>query len=156
LNSVDWERDICDDIVTMRRTEMQHTFDELTLSDLHKDARGYRPRSEYFWANWNESTNDGKQAIWNSLIDEMVESQEAEAAYERVCVEDFEAQVKQTMGYGAPDRETALRWITDGEIFNHTQDIESFVYNRGILFTDYGRELVKELIEVVIFEDPED
>jgi hypothetical protein len=86
----------------------------------------------------------------------MVVSQEAEAAYERVCVEDFETQVNATMGYGAQDRETALRWITDGEIFNHTQDIESFVYNRGILFTDYGRELVKELIEVVIFEDPED
>jgi len=131
-----------------------YTFDEQSLSDLHKDARGYRPRSEYFWGDWNQSTNDGKQAIWDSLVDEMVESQEAEAACERVCVEEFEAQVKQTMGYGASDRETALRWITDGEIFNHSQDVESFVYGRGILFTDYGRKLVKELIEIVIFEDP--
>ena len=154
MKSVDWVPDICDYINMMRRTAMQHTFDEQSLSDLHKDARGYRPRSECFWGAWNQSTNDGKQAIWDSLIDEMVASQEAEAACERVCVEEFEAQVKQTMGYGAPDRETALRWITDSEIFNHSQDVESFVFNRGILFTDYGRKLVKELIEIVIFEDP--
>ena len=114
---------------------MQHTFDEQTLSDLHKDARGYRPRSD-------------------NLIDEMVQSQEAEAAHERVCVEEFKALVEKTMGYGAPDRESALRWITDGETFYHSQDVEHFVWDRGILFTDYGRELVKELMEIVIFEDP--
>ena len=134
---------------------MQHTFDENTLSDLHKDARGFRPRSEYFWAEWNEASDDGKQAIWDGLCDEMVQSQEAEAAHERVCVEEFKALVEKTMGYGAPDRESALRWITDGETFYHSQDVEHFVWDRGILFTDYGRELVKELMEIVIFEDPE-
>jgi hypothetical protein len=133
----------------MRRTGMKHTFDENTLSDLYKDARGYRPRSEFFWASWNEATNDGKQAIWNNLCDEMVESQKAEAARDQACVEEFKALVEQTIGYGAPDRETALRWITDGETFHHSQDVEHFVWDRGILFTDYGRELVKELTNFV-------
>jgi predicted Fe-S protein YdhL (DUF1289 family) len=133
----------------MRRTAMKHTFDEQSLSDLHKDARGYRPRSEFFWASWSEATNDGKQAIWDNLCDEMVESQEAEARLEQELVEAFKALVERTIGYGAPDRETALRWITDGEIFNHSQDVEHFVWNRGILFTDYGRELVKELTNFV-------
>jgi predicted Fe-S protein YdhL (DUF1289 family) len=133
----------------MRRTAMKHTFDEQSLSDLHKDARGYRPRSEFFWASWSEATNDGKQAIWDNLCDEMVESQEAEARLEQELVEAFKALVERTIGYGAPDRETALRWITDGEIFNHSQDVEHFVWDRGILFTDYGRELVKELTNFV-------
>ena len=128
---------------------MKHTFDEQSLSDLHKDARGYRPRSEFFWASWSEATNDGKQAIWDNLCDEMVESQEAEARLEQELVEAFKALVERTIGYGAPDRETALRWITDGEIFNHSQDVEHFVWDRGILFTDYGRELVKELTNFV-------
>jgi hypothetical protein len=154
LKSVDRKRDVCDYIIMMRRTAMQHTFDEQSLSDLHKDARGYRPRSEYFWAEWAAASDDGKQAIWDNLIDEMVQSQEAEAAHERVCVEEFKALVEKTMGYGAPDRESALRWITDGETFYHSQDVEHFVWDRGILFTDYGRELVKELMEIVIFEDP--
>ena len=39
-----------------------YTFDEQTLSDLHKDARGSRPRSDLFWDAWNEADNDGKQA----------------------------------------------------------------------------------------------
>ena len=128
---------------------MKYTFDENTLSDLYKDARGYRPRSEFFWASWNEATNDGKQAIWDNLCDEMVESQEAEARLEQELVEAFKALVERTIGYGAPDRETALRWITDGETFHNSQDVEHFVWDRGILFTDYGRELVKELTNFV-------
>jgi len=128
---------------------MKHTFDEQSLSDLHKDARGYRPRSEFFWASWSEATNDGKQAIWDNLCDEMVESQEAEARLEQACVEEFKALIEQTIGYGAPDRETALRWITDHETFHNSQDVEHFVWDRGILFTDYGRELVKELTNFV-------
>ena len=50
-----------------------YTFDENTLSDLHKDARGSRPRSDFFWDTWNQADNDGKQAIWDGLVDEMVE-----------------------------------------------------------------------------------
>ena len=42
-----------------------YTFDEQTLSDLHKDARGSRPRSDWFWDAWNQADNDGKQAIWD-------------------------------------------------------------------------------------------
>ena len=88
---------------------MKYTFDENTLSDLYKDARGYRPRSKSFWASWSEATNDGKQVIWDFLIDEMVQRGEEEAAREQACVEEFKALVEQTIGYGAPDRETADR-----------------------------------------------
>ena len=131
---------------------MKYTFDENTLSDLHKDARGFRPRSEFFWASWKEACNDGKQVIWDNLVNEMVESQEAAAAYEQARVEEFKALVEKTMGHGAPDRATALRWITDGETFHHPQDVEHFVWEHGILFTDYGRELVKELMEFIEFQ----
>jgi len=133
----------------MKRTEMKHTFDENTLSDLYKDARGYRPRSESFWASWSEATNDGKQVIWDNLVDEMVQRGEEEAAREQACVEEFKAQITKVIEAGAGDRATALRWITCSDTFHHSQDVEHWVYNQGILFTDYGRELVKELIDCV-------
>ena len=47
---------------------MKYTFDELSVSDLHKDAYGFRP-SESFWREWQASDNDGKQELWDSMID---------------------------------------------------------------------------------------
>ena len=56
---------------------------------------------------------------------------------------------------GAGDRQTALRWMLQpaGEVFYHRQDVEGWVYGHGILFTDYGRKLVDELIDLVTFAD---
>jgi len=51
---------------------------------------------------------------------------------------------------------TALRWMTQGETFYHHQCVEHWVWNQGILFTDYGRELVKELMGIVEFVKEEE
>ena len=77
---------------------------------------------------------------------------EERAAEERDLVA-FKKEIETVIGYGAGDRETALRWMTDFETFYTTQCVEGWVFNKGILFTDYGRELVKELVEIVTFED---
>ena len=67
----------------------------------------------------------------------------------------FEMEVQSFIKMGASNRETALRWMTDDMTFYTRQDVEGWVYNRGILFTDYGRELVKELMDIVKFESEE-
>ena len=54
---------------------------------------------------------------------------------------------------GAGDEETAIRWLTQDEEFYHSQDVEHWVYNQGILFTDYGRELVKQLDNTVSYKE---
>ena len=126
-----------------------YTFDEQTLSDLHKDARGSRPRSDLFWDTWNEADNDGKQAIWDGLVDEMVENDRQEAEHREFCVGEFKALVEKTIALGAGDRATALRWIAQHDRFEHEQDVEHFVWEHGILFCDYGKALVKELMEVL-------
>ena len=41
--------------------------------------------------------------------------------------------------------------MTQDETFYHSQDVEHWVWKQGILFTDYGRELVKELEKIVEF-----
>ena len=119
-----------------------YDFDEQTLSDLHKDARGFRPRSELFWATWATQDADGKQAIWDGLIRELDQVQ-------------AKSQITAVIAAGAGNRITALRWITSTETFYHRQCVEGWVYGQGILFTDYGRELVEELMEIVTFEEIE-
>ena len=55
---------------------MNYTFNETEISDLHKDAYGFRP-SHSFWLEWQASSMDEKQAIWDSMIqhfNEMVEA----------------------------------------------------------------------------------
>ena len=128
------------------------TYDEELFSDLHKDAYGFRPRIHNFY----ESTPEEKQKIWDATILDMNAAQEAEEARAADCVKDFKAEVDMvTNTFGAGDRATALKWITDCDTFEHSQDVEGWVYNRGILFTDYGRELVKELMDIVKFESEE-
>lgn len=45
-----------------------YTFDEDTVSDLHKDAFGVRPNA-CFWREWVLSDNDGKQELWDTLVE---------------------------------------------------------------------------------------
>ena len=130
-----------------------YTFDDQTVSDLHKDARGFRPRAA-FMEGWTQSDDDNKQAIWDGLLRELDHVQAEEAHAAEVAIADFEGLVGDTIyTYGAADRETALRWLTSEETFYHSQDVEFWVYKQGVLFTDYGRELVNELMDIVTFKE---
>lgn len=123
---------------------MSYTFDENIVSDLHKDAYGFRPRSD-FWSMWDSYSNDEKQVEWDSLCDVMENSINEEKREQERAVADFETLVASTISYGAGNRVTALRWLTSEEKFNHEQSVECWVWNKGLLFTDTGRTLVKDL-----------
>lgn len=129
-----------------------YTFDENIVSDLHKDARGYRP-TEVWWTYWMNSTDAEKQMEWDGLIREMNKTAEAEKLLEETALKSFNSQINVNIALGAGDRETALRWMTQTEKFYHEQDVEHFVWKLGFLFTDEGRVLVKELMEIVQFEE---
>ena len=131
---------------------MTYTFDENIVSDLHKDARGFRP-GELFWEQWVLSTDQRKQAIWDSLIKEMNESMDRERRMEQEAIKDFESDINLNIALGAGDRETALRWMTQDEEFYFDQCVEHWVWNQGFLFTDYGRDLCKELMDIVTFKE---
>ena len=44
-----------------------YTFDENLISDLHKDAYGFRPDMS-FWATFAAFNPDQKQALWDSML----------------------------------------------------------------------------------------
>ena len=57
------------------------------------------------------------------------------------------------MYFGAGDRKTALSWITGQETFYHSQDVEHFVWEQGILFTQYGKKLIEDLLGIVEYKE---
>jgi len=138
-----------------KETRTMYTYSDQLISDLHKDARGFRPH-EAFWEGWTQSDDDNKQAIWDGLCREMDRRQEEEARREEEALVEFKAQITKVIEAGAGNRINALRWMTSSETFYSHQCVEMWVYNQGILFSDYGRELVKELMELVEFVKEEE
>jgi beta-lactamase class D len=102
---------------------LMYTFDEDTISDLHKDAYGFRP-GEYFWETWNDASDDQKQVIWDDLVDELQRGDANEILAEAIALAKFEAQIAKTMELGARDRETAIRWIVEGLDLGQYADAE--------------------------------
>ena len=126
------------------------TYSEELFSDFHKDIYGFRPSG---YDEFYDATPERKQAIWDQMeqnfLQEMVREEKAKAE----ALERFNALLEKFMTYGAADRTTALRWMTEPSRFYEVQDVEHFVWNQGILFTDEGRALVNELVEIVKFEE---
>ena len=93
-----------------------YTFDEQIVSDLHKDARGYRP-DEYFWEEWTQCGDDTRQSMWDTLLEELAAELARERdAYARAEIE-FHQRVQGAMLLGAADELTAIRWILEAEQF---------------------------------------
>jgi hypothetical protein len=95
---------------------MAYTFDAQIVSDLHKDARGYRPDA-YFWEEWNQCGDDTRQAMWDNLIRELEDTMAEDRRREAVALARFEDLLARTRQAGAGDDETAVRWILEGEGF---------------------------------------
>ena len=103
--------------------------------------------------DWNDRTPRQKQELWNALCDELEENTKAEKAAEVVAIEKFEARIQDIIELGAGNRTNALLWMTGTETFYHIQDVEHFVWEQGILFTDYGKQLIKDLAEIVEYKE---
>lgn len=126
------------------------TYSEELFSDFHKDTYGFRPRAYHqFW----DATPARKQEIWDAMGVDFEFMQERERLQKIEALAAFERDIEMHIAFGAKDRTDALRWMTQNEKFYHQQDVEHWVWNQGILFTDEGRALVKELMEVVKFEE---
>lgn len=104
----------------------QYTFDEHTISDLHKDAYGFRP-SQSFWSTFAAANPDQKQAIWDDLL----ESLEATVARERQeqarAAERFEHLIADLIRCGAKDFEMAIKWLHEAHDTNGDDDYLEFM-----------------------------
>ena len=86
----------------------QSQFDEclLWVSDLYKDVYGIRPRG-YNFHNWSfQELTD----FVNDLSEENTRLIDEEKAFEQKALKDV-------MSVGAPDKETAARWLDQADAF---------------------------------------
>ena len=127
-------------------------FDYDTFSDLHKDVHGFRPL-EILMINVKRLSNQERDDLWEALCAQLEENTKAEKAQEEVDIAKFEARIQDVIELGAGNRFNALLWIIGTETFYHIQDVEHFVWEQGILFTDYGKQLVKDLAEIVEYKE---
>ena len=96
----------------------KYTFCENTISDLHKDAWGYRP-SQGFWVRWEASNDDAKQSIWNDLIDDMVKNDAEDAKIKAENASKLAKRIKEVCKLGASNYRTAIRWILEADGLEH-------------------------------------
>ena len=115
----------------------------------HKDAFGIKGRHYDF----DSMSLEELKAEADYISEAAEEAYKQEKAHADHCVAEFKKLVAETVDLGAGDEETALRWLTQNEKFYHIQDLESWIWDKGILFTNYGRELVKRLEKIVTFQD---
>ena len=125
-------QDLCDFIYDAHKTAFgvkgrHYDFDSMSTAELEKEA-------DYI----SEACN---------------EVMAAEAAAEKKAIADFNKEVEYYKLLGAKTREDALRWMTQQDEFSHEQCVEHWVYNRGFLFTELGRTVVKEICNIVTFKE---
>lgn len=126
---------------------MTYTFNEEIFSDFHKDTYGSRPGSYHPFYN---ASDDEKQAIWDETADAFDNAQEMEKEQLRVDLKEFQTRVQEVIDLGAGDFKTAIRWMCHGEKFRDSQCVEHWVWQQGILFCDYGRQLVKHINDILL------
>lgn len=133
---------------------MTYTFDENIVSDLHKDARGFRPR-EYFWAEWNNSSDFDRQAIWDGLIRELNETMDRERQAEARAALALTERLEQMYELGATSEVQALKWIMEAEEFDDFDlryGSSYFCYHFGLSYSAVNDFRIQEAINEMLAE----
>lgn len=111
-----------------------YMFDADTVSNLHKDAHGYRP-SSYFWQNWEDASDDQKQMIWEDLCEDLSRNVALLAREAEHALQTFEDMIDDNIELGASDRETAIRWIVESLDLGGYATAEYACYHLGLSYS---------------------
>jgi hypothetical protein len=98
------------------------------LSDMFKEANGFRPKHYKEW--WTAEELKEKYAMLQQDIDDSIKR---EQYAEKQAVKKFKKLIKETISYGAGDRETAIRWLVQGEGLDwNVEDLKYFFWGHGL------------------------
>ena len=106
---------------------MLYTFDEAVLSDLHKDAYGFRP-DESFWHNWAVFNPEQKQRVWNNLLEDLKCSVDEDYEREQSAIFKFEDRVDNLMHDGTNRKAVVESLINADDCRGDAEGFE-FIYN---------------------------
>jgi len=121
---------------------MAFTFANELISDLHKDAYGFRP-SQRFFDDWKSYSDEEKQEVWDALIHTMEYNQKEEARHEADNLNKFRETVRKVMNTCGVAWNDAIDYLWDAE--DDTTDFDYFLWNYGIGYND--RRNIRKLYE---------
>jgi hypothetical protein len=128
---------------------MAYTFSDDIISDLHKDAYGFRPAQRFF-DDWNTYSDDEKQECWDTMIKDMMEAEEQQENLEAEALNTFRALVRKTMDLTGSKWYTAVRYLceAEGEDPNCSQGLDYFLWKHDLGYGDRAviRKLYKETV----------
>lgn len=96
---------------------------ESIVSDMYKDARGFRPR----WINLSAMTESELETMVNDLQVEIDQAEKSRRADQAAAVVRFSKRIGEVIKAGAKDRETALRWIHEADGSNGDNDYLCYI-----------------------------
>lgn len=106
----------------------EYTYSDELISDLHKDANGFRPR-EAFWNGWNSASPEEKQTVWDGLLMQMVEREAEMRRMQDKGLRELKANLRRVMNAKGVDWCGALRWLMQSE---NEPDMEHFLWKQGV------------------------
>ena len=125
------------------------TYSDDIISDLHKDAYGFRP-SQRFFDDWAEYTPAEKQECWDMLCEEMERSMKQQAESEAAALVEFRKVVAAQMKFCDVRWTKAVEYLADAEDIDIDcdQDFDYFLWGQGIGYEDRAniRKLYREAI----------
>jgi hypothetical protein len=135
-----------------KETIMSYTFDENIVSDLHKDARGYRP-SHHWMELWNYADNDQKQVMWDALCKELSAKLDRERQAEARAALALTERLEKMYELGAKSEVQALQWIMEAEEFD-SFDLQYgpsyFCYHFGLDYSAANDFRIQEAINEML------
>jgi hypothetical protein len=137
-----------------KETIMSYTFDETIVSDLHKDARGFRP-SEYFWEEWTQCGDDTRQAMWDNLCRELEDTMAAERQAEARAALALTERLEKMYELGATSEVQALKWIIEAEEFDSFDLLYGasyFCFHFGLSYNAVNEFRIQEAINEMLAE----
>jgi hypothetical protein len=114
------------------------------MSDLSKDAFGFRVRLDYDAMSDAELTE-----TWDYYIDELDRTMKRDEERKKEAMIDYEKEITEVIALGANSRKRALLWMLDskdGELPMNEQAIEYWMYNRDLL----GEDKIKKEITAAL------
>ena len=124
---------------------MAYTFDSNIVSDLHKDAYGFRPSSTW-WAAWRGMDDQGRQEEWDRMCREVEAEEARRLTAEAAARVRWEQHIDQLMSANHIDRATALRW--DMQALGCEGDAGYYCYQWGLSY-DLEEGILAEIREKV-------
>jgi hypothetical protein len=129
-----------------------YTFDENIVSDLHKDARGYRP-TQSWWQMWGALGDKQKQNVWDGLGEELEDTMDRERRAQADAMIALHQRIQGTMLLGAKDEVQALVWIMQAEKFTEYDIMYGpsyFCYHFGLAYSAEKEFPIKEAMAEIL------